>query len=155
MYVPSSFFYPGRGREYRKAFLRCSSLCPSVLLLPRPYICDLTFLRGYAPSVPSSLCPSFLYPISRPSIPPPSPVTFAPPSVRFPPIFFVYIYWLARVCWPLLCLCRPFCFFERCLYSHPESSLSKQARYQLSHPSPYLIIIYFPSSVLFPFPLLL
>jgi hypothetical protein len=25
----------------------------------------------------------------------------------------------ARVCWPLLCLCRPFCIFERCLDSNP------------------------------------
>jgi hypothetical protein len=24
-----------------------------------------------------------------------------------------------RVCWPLLCLCGPFCIFERCLYSNP------------------------------------
>ncbi len=43
----------------------------------------------------------------------------------------------ARVCWPLVCLCRPFCIFERCLgSSNPESCRSKQARYQLSHPSP-------------------
>jgi hypothetical protein len=33
---------------------------------------------------------------------------------------------LARVCWPLLCLCRPFCIFERCLDSNPESCCSKQ-----------------------------
>jgi hypothetical protein len=46
-------------------------------------------------------------------------------------------FWLARVCWPLLCLCRPFCIVERCLDSNPESCRSKQARYQLSHPSPY------------------
>ncbi len=38
--------------------------------------------------------------------------------------------------WPLLCLCRPFCMFERCRDSNPESCRSKQARYQLSHPSP-------------------
>jgi hypothetical protein len=25
------------------------------------------------------------------------------------------LFWLARVCWPILCLCRPFCIFERCL----------------------------------------
>ncbi len=23
-------------------------------------------------------------------------------------------FWRARLCWPLLCLCRPFCIFERC-----------------------------------------
>ncbi len=40
------------------------------------------------------------------------------------------------VYWPLLCLCRPFCIFERCLDSNPESCRSKQARYQLSHPTP-------------------
>jgi hypothetical protein len=31
-----------------------------------------------------------------------------------------------------------FCIFERCLNSHPVCFNSKQARYQLSHPSPYL-----------------
>jgi hypothetical protein len=43
---------------------------------------------------------------------------------------------LARVCFPLLYNCRPFCSFERCLDSNPESFRSKQACYQLSHPSP-------------------
>ncbi len=50
------------------------------------------------------------------------------------------LFWRARVCWPcpLLCLCRPFCIFERCLDSNLESCRNKQARYQLelSHPSP-------------------
>jgi hypothetical protein len=50
---------------------------------------------------------------------------------------FLYIFWRARVCWPLVCLGRPFYIFERCLYSNPESWLSKQARYQHIHPSPY------------------
>ncbi len=49
---------------------------------------------------------------------------------------FCIFFWRARVCWPLLCLCRPFCIFERCLYSNPESCHSKQARYQSSLPSP-------------------
>ncbi len=35
-------------------------------------------------------------------------------------------------------LCRSFSIFERCLDSNPESCRSKQARYQLSHPSPFL-----------------
>ncbi len=39
------------------------------------------------------------------------------------------------MCWPLLRLCRPFCIFERCLDSNPESCRSKQVRYQLSHPT--------------------
>jgi hypothetical protein len=43
-------------------------------------------------------------------------------------------FWRATVCWPLLCLCRPFCIFERCLDSNPESCRSN---YQLSHPSPW------------------
>jgi hypothetical protein len=30
------------------------------------------------------------------------------------------------VCWPLLCLCRRFCIFGRCLDSNPESCRSKQ-----------------------------
>ncbi len=42
-------------------------------------------------------------------------------------IFTCYL--RARMCWPLLCLCRPFCIFERCLDSIPESCRSKQARY--------------------------
>jgi hypothetical protein len=52
----------------------------------------------------------------------------------------IFVYFLrASVCWPLLCLCRPFCIFERWLNSNPESSRNKQAlRYQLSHPSFYL-----------------
>jgi hypothetical protein len=43
--------------------------------------------------------------------------------------FLLYIFWRARVCWP-------FCTFERCLDSNPESCRCKLARYQLSHPSP-------------------
>ncbi len=52
--------------------------------------------------------------------------------------FFVYIFWRTRMCLPLLCLFRPLCIFERCLDSIPESCRSKQARNQLSHPSPLL-----------------
>ncbi len=48
---------------------------------------------------------------------------------------FLYIFWRARVCWPRLCLCRPFCIFGSCLESNPESCRSKQVRCQLSHPS--------------------
>ncbi len=50
---------------------------------------------------------------------------------------FCIFFWRARVCWPLHCLCRPFCIFERCLDTNLESCRSKQARYQLSHPSPW------------------
>jgi hypothetical protein len=46
---------------------------------------------------------------------------------------FLDIFWWAIMCWPLLCLCRPFCIFERCLDSNPESCRSKQVRYELSH----------------------
>ncbi len=43
-------------------------------------------------------------------------------------IYRLFVYILrTRVCWPLLCLCRPFCIFERCLDSNPESCRSKQA----------------------------
>ncbi len=35
---------------------------------------------------------------------------------------------------------RKFCTFERCLDSNPECCRSKQARYQLSHPSPLVTI---------------
>jgi hypothetical protein len=27
----------------------------------------------------------------------------------------ILFFWRARVCWPLLCLCRPFMIFEGCL----------------------------------------
>ncbi len=50
---------------------------------------------------------------------------------------FLYIFWWARVCWPLLYLCRPFVIFEGCLDSNPESRRRKQASYQHSHPFPY------------------
>ena len=37
---------------------------------------------------------------------------------------------------PLLCWCIPFRIFERCLELNPENCRNKQARNQLSHPSP-------------------
>ncbi len=49
-------------------------------------------------------------------------------------MFFRMIFWRAGVCWPLLCFFR---VFERCPVSISESCRSKQARYQLRHPSPY------------------
>ncbi len=48
--------------------------------------------------------------------------------------FLKYIFCWTWVCWPLLCLCCPFCIF--CLDSNPESCRSRQAGYRLSHPSP-------------------
>ncbi len=59
------------------------------------------------------------------------------PSI-FWTIIFLYIFWRARVCRPLLRLCRPFMIFEGCLDSNPECCRSKLARYRLSHPSPLL-----------------
>jgi hypothetical protein len=59
----------------------------------------------------------------------------------------------ARMCWPLLCLCRPFCNFDMS-DSNPESCQSKQTRYcnlathlpnQLSHPSLYWLLKTFPN----------
>ncbi len=55
-------------------------------------------------------------------------------DVLFEGRFFCIFFWQARMCWPLLCLCRPFCILERCLDSNPESCRSKQARYQLASP---------------------
>ncbi len=52
--------------------------------------------------------------------------------------FFVYFFWRARVCGPLLCFCRPFCIFEMCGFEPRELPYSKQAHYHLSHPCPYL-----------------
>jgi hypothetical protein len=42
-----------------------------------------------------------------------------------------------RVRWSLLCLCRPFMIFGGCLNSYSEFCHSKQARYQLIHPSSF------------------
>ncbi len=64
------------------------------------------------------------------------PYHFPPPPAM--ENFFLYIFWRARVCRPLLCLCRSFMIFEGCLDSNPEYCRSKLARYRLSHPSPYL-----------------
>jgi hypothetical protein len=52
--------------------------------------------------------------------------------------FFCIFFWRARVCRPLLRLCRPFMIFEGCLDSNPECCRSKLARYRLSHPSPFM-----------------
>ncbi len=41
--------------------------------------------------------------------------------------FFVYFFWRARMCRPLLHLCRPFMIFEGCLDSNPEYCRSKLA----------------------------
>jgi hypothetical protein len=53
-------------------------------------------------------------------------------------IFWIFFFLRARVCRPLLRLCRPFMIFEGCLDSNPECCRSKLARYRLSHPSLYL-----------------
>ncbi len=53
-------------------------------------------------------------------------------------VFFGTFFWRARVCRPLLRLCRPFMIFEGCLDSNPECCGSKLACYRLSHPSLYL-----------------
>ncbi len=55
-----------------------------------------------------------------------------------PTNFFFTFFWRARMCGLLLCLCHPYCIFERFLDSNPESCRSTQACNQLSHPSPYL-----------------
>jgi hypothetical protein len=52
-----------------------------------------------------------------------------------PLVFFCIFFWRARVCRPLLRLCRPFMIFEGCLDSNPECCRSKLARYRLSHHS--------------------
>ncbi len=45
--------------------------------------------------------------------------------------FCCILFLRATVCRPLLCLCRPFCIFERCLDSNPEKCRSNVA----THPS--------------------
>jgi hypothetical protein len=49
-------------------------------------------------------------------------ILFLWPFLKIPPqscstekISSFYIFWQSRVCWPLLCICCPFCIFERCL----------------------------------------
>jgi hypothetical protein len=49
--------------------------------------------------------------------------------------FFFFFFCRARVCRPLLRLCRPFMIFEGCLDPNPEYCRSKLARYRLSQPS--------------------
>ncbi len=50
--------------------------------------------------------------------------------------FFYIFFWRARVCWPLLCLCRPFIIFEGYLNSNLESWRRKQRPSNLAtHPS--------------------
>ncbi len=56
-------------------------------------------------------------------------------TTNFFSFFFCKFFWRARVCRPLLCVCRPFMIFEGCLDSNPEYCRSKLARYRLSHPS--------------------
>jgi hypothetical protein len=46
--------------------------------------------------------------------------------------FIVHFFRRARVCLPLLSLCRPICT----VFLNPESCLRKQVHYELSHPSP-------------------
>ncbi len=56
---------------------------------------------------------------------------------------FLIIFLRARV-FPLLCLYRPFCISEICLDLNPDNCCSKQARYQLSNPSPYNLATHLP-----------
>jgi hypothetical protein len=60
-------------------------------------------------------------------------------------LFYSFKNVFGGLCWPVLCLCRPFCISERCLDSNPaESCRSKHVRYQLSHPSSLLnCLVYF------------
>ncbi len=44
--------------------------------------------------------------------------------------FFCIFFWRTRVRWPLLCLCRPFCIYEKCL----DSNLKNPG--QKAQPSP-------------------
>jgi hypothetical protein len=41
-------------------------------------------------------------------------------------IFNIFV-WRARMCWPLHSLCRPFCIFERCLHSNPDTCSGSKA----------------------------
>jgi hypothetical protein len=57
-------------------------------------------------------------------------------SIVVEQVFFQFFGGLEWV--PLLCICRSLIIFERRLDWNPEGCRSKQARCQLSHPSPYL-----------------
>ncbi len=50
--------------------------------------------------------------------------------------------------WPLLFLCRPFCIFERCLDSNPESCHSKQARFPTFSYTALFKLFYYIQAVL-------
>ncbi len=69
--------------------------------------------------------------------------------------FFCILFWRSTVCWPLFCcLCRPFCIFERCLDSNPESCrmASRRATNLATHlpkgstHNPYRLITLYPLS---------
>ncbi len=40
----------------------------------------------------------------------------------------VFFFFRGRVCWPLLCICRQFCIFQRCLDSNTESCRAVASR---------------------------
>jgi hypothetical protein len=65
---------------------------------------------------------------------------------------FFWFFWRARVCWPLLCLFRPFLVFEGCLDS--TAAASRRTTNLASHPSPYLSQPPPPPPLSYPSPLL-
>jgi hypothetical protein len=50
-------------------------------------------------------------------------------------IFFCIFFWRARVCWTLLCLCCPFCIFERFWIRTQRAAFSKEERNRLGQTS--------------------
>jgi hypothetical protein len=50
------------------------------------------------------------------------------PKQRHTFLYFFIFFWRARVCWSLLCLCRPIMIFEGCPKSNSECCRSKRAR---------------------------
>jgi hypothetical protein len=39
----------------------------------------------------------------------------------------------ARVCWPLICLCRPFCIFEKCLLLNQRAAVASRRATNLAN----------------------
>ncbi len=62
---------------------------------------------------------------------------FSKTSLRYVK-FFCLFFWRAWVCWPLLCLCRPFCNFERCLDSNQATVPSRRVTNLATHLPPTL-----------------
>jgi hypothetical protein len=107
--IGSLLMSPG-GKSSGYCFGHCSSCCPRKVRLRTCISCDITGLSF--PSI-SSVGPNGAIIHYRPT-----PETDRCASTRF--------FLRARECWPLLCLCFPFCIFERCLDLNRRAAIASR-----------------------------